>query len=143
MIDVSNNVRDIYLSLLNGNISYNGTNVPVYGENPFNTPPKRYVIISDIAESSSTTNQSTRHTVSVQIYIYSEQYRTNDLSIVDNIANQILEIIIPDTAVNGFSDADVIVYPVQRSSSRYVPLQSGDNYIARKIINISNLVNEK
>lgn len=143
MIDVSNNVRDIYLSLLNGNITYNGTNVPVYGENPFNTPPKRFVIISEISESSDTTNQSTTHTVNAQIDIYSEQYRTNDLSIVDNIANQILSILIPDSSVNGFSDAEVIVYPMQRSSSRYLPLQSGDNYIARKIINISNLVNEK
>jgi len=54
-----------------------------------------------------------------------------------------LNILIPDTAVDGFSDTDFVVYPTARTSSNYLPLQNGDNFVARKIITISNLVNQK
>ena len=67
----------------------------------------------------------------------------SDNSIVDNIAGQILNILIPDTAVNGFSDTYFDVFPMARISSSYLPLQNGENFVARKLITISNLVNEK
>ena len=143
MIDCANSVRTLYISALNGNLSYNSVNVPVYGQSPFNTPPKNYVIISDISETANNTNHNFQNQVNVTIDIFSEQYRTNDLSIVDNIASQILNLLIPDTNVNGISDASFVVYPMSRTASRYLPLQSGDNFIARKIITISNLVNQK
>jgi hypothetical protein len=66
-----------------------------------------------------------------------------DNGVVDNIASQVLNILIPDTNVDGFSDTDFVVYPMSRTSSRYLPLQNGDNFVARKIITISNLVNQK
>ena len=109
MKDCSNSVRTIYVNLLNGNLSYNGKDVPVYGQNPFRTLPQNYVIISSITEQASNTNDSFGNIVSVDIDIFSEQYRINDLSVVDNIAGQILNILIPDTAVDGFDDADFIV----------------------------------
>lgn len=143
MIDCSNNVRTIYVNALNGNILYNGVNVPVYGQNPFNTPPKNYVVISDINEVSSNTNNSFGNSIDVTIDIFSQQYRTNDLSVVDNIASQILNILIPDTQVDGFDDTYVEVFPMTRTSSRYLPLLDGENFIARKIITINNLVNQK
>jgi hypothetical protein len=45
--------------------------------------------------------------------------------------------------VNGFSDTDFEVYPYQRTSSSYLPVMEGQNFVARKIISISNLVNQK
>jgi hypothetical protein len=143
MKDCSNSVRSIYVSLLNGNISYNGKDVPVYGQDPFRTLPKNYIIISSISEQARNTNDSFDNIVSVDIDIYSEQYRVNDLSVVDNISSQILNILIPDTHVDGFSDTDFIIYPMSRTNSLYLPLQNGDNYVARKIITINNLVNQK
>jgi hypothetical protein len=59
------------------------------------------------------------------------------------LKRQILNILIPDTAVDGFSDTDFVVYPTARTSSNYLPLQNGDNFVARKIITLSNLVNQK
>ena len=50
MKDCSNNVRTIYVNLLNGNLSYNGKDVPVYGQTPFRTTPQNYVVISSIIE---------------------------------------------------------------------------------------------
>ena len=143
MIDTANSVRTIYLTALNGNLSYNGKDVPVYGQTPFRTTPQNYVVIGEISETSDNTNHSFGNNVDVVIDIFSEQYRVNDLSVVDNIASQILNLLIPDTQVDGFDDANFEVFPIGRLSSRYLPLQDGDNYVARKIITINNLVNQK
>jgi hypothetical protein len=143
MLDCSNNVRVIYVNALNGNLSYNGKDVPVYGQTPFDTTPQNYVVIGNITETSDNTNHSFGNNVEVVVDIFSEQYRVNDLGVVDNIASQILNILIPDTQVDGFDDANFEVFPIGRSSSRYLPLQDGDNYVARKIITINNLVNQK
>lgn len=143
MLDCANNVRQIYIAALNGNISYNGVNVPVYGQNPFTTLPKKYIIIGDINESSSNTNHSFGNVVEVVIDIFSEQYRIYDNSVVDNIASQVLNILIPDTNVNAMIDANFEVFAIGRSQSQYLPLYNGDNFVARKIITINNLVNQK
>lgn len=143
MRDCANNVRTIYVNALNGNISYNGKDVPVYGQTPFRTTPQNYVVITDISETAVNTNNTFQNEVDVNIEIYSEQYRVNDLSIVDNIADQILNILIPDTGIDGFQDTYFTVYPMSRTNSLYLSLYSGDNYVARKIITINNLVNQK
>jgi len=143
MLDSSNNIRNIYVSALNGFISYNGLNVPVYGQQPFTTTPQNYIVISSITESAINTNNSFGNSVDVIIDIFSEQYRIYDNSIVDNISSQILNILIPDTQVNGFSDTYFEVYPTQRTLSSYLPLRDGEKFVARKIITISNLVNQK
>jgi len=143
MLDCSNNVRTIYVNALNGNITYNGINVPVYGQTPFVTTPKNYVVIGDISEVGVNTNNSFGNNVDVTIDIFSEQYRVNDLSVVDNIASQILNILLPDTQVDGFDDTYFEVFPMSRTSSRYLSLMEGENFVARKIITINNLVNQK
>jgi hypothetical protein len=143
MKDSANSVRTIYVNALNGNITYNGKNVPVYGQTPFKTLPQHYVVIGNIDEVGNNTNHTFQNNVEVVVDIFSEQYRVYDNGVVDNIASQVLNILIPDTNVDGFSDADFYVYPMSRTSSRYLPLQNGDNFVARKIITISNLVNQK
>lgn len=143
MRDCSNNVRVIYVNALNGYLSYNGKDVPVYGQTPFRTTPQNYVVISAITESAANTNNSFGNEVDVVIDIFSEQYRIYDNAVVDNIAGQILAILIPDTGIDGFDDSYFEVFPMARTSSSYLPLQSGDNFVARKLITISNLVNEK
>lgn len=143
MLDSSNSVRTLYIAALNGNITYNGKNVPVYGQTPFGTTPQYYVVISDINEVAVNTNHNFGNNVEVTIDIFAQQYRVYDNSVVDNITSQVLNLLIPDTNVNGFSDANFEVYPMSRTSSTYLPLYDGDNFVARKIITINNLVNQK
>lgn len=143
MLDTSNSVRSIYVATLNGNLSYSGKNVPVFGQTAFVTTPKNYVVIGNITEISDNTNHSFGNDVEVVIDIFSEQYRVYDNAVVDNIASQILNLLIPSPSVSGFSDTNFFVYPIARTSSRYLPIENGDNFVARKIITISNLVNQK
>ena len=142
MLDCSQDVRSTYVGALNGNISYNSVNVPVYGQTPFETTPQNYIVIGSIFENSDNNNQRFSNSVDVTIEIYSEQYKTNDLSIVDNISSQILDILIDNPSIPGFETAYFQIFPKARTSSTYSPLVKGNNFIARKIIIINNLVNQ-
>jgi hypothetical protein len=143
MLDTSNAVRQAYITALNGNITYGSVNVPVYGNIPFKTAPKKYVIISDIREVQDLNNNAFFNNVVVTLDIFAEQYMTNDNGVVDNIASQIMQILMPVPGAKLFAQTNHDIYPSQRLSSRYLPLQNGQNFVARKIITISNLVNQK
>ncbi len=73
----------------------------------------------------------------------SEQYMTRDNSIVDNIANQILTLLIPATGIQDIGDNDFQIFAKSRSSSRYLAVNDGQNYIARKILTINNTIIQK
>jgi hypothetical protein len=143
MLDTSNAVRQAYITALNGNITYDGVNVPVYGSTPFKTTPKKYVIISDIRETQDLNNNAFFNNVVVTLDIFAEQYMTNDNGVVDNIASQIMQILMPVPGAKLFSQTNHDIYPSERLSSRYLPLEKGQDFVARKIITISNLVNQK
>jgi hypothetical protein len=142
MLDCNQDIRSSYITALNGNITYNNVNVPVYGQTPFETTPQNYVVIGNILESADNNNQRFNNNVDVTIEIYSEQYRTNDLSIVDNITSQVLNILMSNTSIPVLETANFQIFPKERTTSTYSPLTKGDNFIARKIITINNLVNQ-
>ena len=143
MKDCSNNIRTQYLSTLNGNISYNGKNVPVYGTDTFSTVPENYVIIGDITETADNNNQLFVSGADVVIDIFSEQYMTRNNSIIDDIADQILTLLIPTTGVKDMGDAEFQIYATARTSSRYLTMQEGNNFINRKILIINNSIIQK
>jgi hypothetical protein len=144
MLDVGNIVRETYLSKLNGFITYGGRNVVVYGEKPFDTTAEQYVIITSITDKQSNiNNQKFIHDVDVNLDIFVEQYMRYDNSAVDDIANQILNILIPSPAISDIGDATFEMYVMARTSSRYLPLESGQTFVSRKIITINNIIKQK
>lgn len=143
MKDCSNNIRTQYLSILNGNITYNGQNVPVYGDDTFDTVPQLYIIIGDITETASNNNQQFVTEADVIIDIFSEQYMTRDNAIVDNIANQILTLLIPTSGIKDIGDTDFQIFAKARTGSRYLAVNDGQNYVARKILTITNTIIQK
>ena len=143
MKDCSNNIRTRYLAILNGNISYNGRNVPVYGNDTFETMPENYVIIGDITETADNNNQLFVSGADVVIDIFSEQYMTRNNSIIDDIADQILTLLIPTTGVQDMGDGEFQIYATARTSSRYLTMQEGNNFINRKILIINNSIIQK
>jgi len=109
MKDCSNNIRTQYLSTLNGNISYNGKNVPVYGTDTFSTVPENYIIIGDITETADNNNQ----------------------------------LFVSGADVVDMGDAEFQIYATARTSSRYLTMQEGNNFINRKILIINNSIIQK
>jgi hypothetical protein len=143
MKDCSNNIRVRYLAILNGNITYGGKNVPVYGTDAFETVPQNYIIIGDITESADNNNQLFVSGADVVIDIFSEQYMTRNNSIIDDIADQILTLLIPTTGVQDIGDNEFQIYATARTSSRYLTMQEGNNFINRKILIINNSIIQK
>jgi len=143
MKDCSNNIRVRYLAILNGNITYGGKNVPVYGTNSFETVPQNYIIIGDITESADNNNQLFVSGADVVIDIFSEQYMIRNNSIIDDIADQILTLLIPTTGVQDIGDNEFQIYATARTSSRYLTMQEGNNFINRKILIINNSIIQK
>lgn len=143
MKDCSNNIRVQYLSKLSGNITYGGKSVPVYGTDTFQTVPQNYVIIGDITETADNNNQLFITEADVVINIFSEQYMTRNNSIIDDIADQILTLLIPTTGVQDIGDAEFQIYAKARTSSRYLTMQEGNNFINRKILIINNSIIQK
>jgi uncharacterized protein YoxC len=143
MKDCSNNIRVQYLSKLSGNITYGGKSVPVYGTDTFQTVPQNYIIIGDITETADNNNQLFVTEADVVIDIFSEQYMTRNNSIIDDIADQILTLLIPTTGVQDIGDAEFQIYAKARTSSRYLTMQEGNNFINRKILIINNSIIQK
>ena len=143
MKDCSNNIRVQYLSKLSGNITYGGKSVPVYGNDTFQTVPQNYIIIGDITESADNNNQLFVTMADVVIDIFSEQYMTRNNSIIDDIADQILTLLIPTTGVQDIGDNEFQIYAKSRTSSRYLTMQEGNNFINRKILIINNSIIQK
>ncbi len=143
MKDCSNNIRVQYLSKLSGNITYGGKSVPVYGTDSFQTVPQNYIIIGDITETADNNNQLFMTEADVVIDIFSEQYMTRNNSIIDDIADQILTLLIPTTGVQDIGDNEFQIYAKSRTSSRYLTMQEGNNFINRKILIINNSIIQK
>lgn len=143
MLDTSSAIRDRIVATLNGNLTSNGQNVPVYAEARFGTNPKSYVVIGAIEESVEYNNEKFFTIADVNIDIYCEQYKVNDNSQVDAISSQILTLLLPSPKGINIGDSNFDIYPIGRRAIRYLPLNNGQNFIARKIITIRNLVNQK
>lgn len=143
MLDCTNNIRQCYINLLDGNVIYNGKTVKVYGETPFNTPPGIYIMLGSITEVADNNNQLFITDADIDINIIVEQYRRPDLSVVDAISSLVLNLILPSTGIQDVGDANFQIFPLSRISSRYLPLEDGDVYISRKILTINNSVIQK
>lgn len=143
MLDCSNNIRECYMDILEGNVVYNGNIIKVYGQTPFNTPPNIYIMLGSITEVADNNNQLFITDADIDINIIAEQYRRPDLSVVDAISSLVLNLIIPFTGVLDVGDDDFQIFPLSRISSRYLPSENGDVYISRKILTINNLIIQK
>jgi hypothetical protein len=144
MLDCSSNIRNAYLTILQNNVIYNGKTIQVYSQLPFNTPPDKYIIIGNVNESSDNNNQVFVTNADIDIDIYCEQYRKPDLDVVDEIANLVLQLLIPTTGVKDLNvDSEFQIFPLSRISSRYLNIENNDIYLTRKIITINNSIIQK
>ena len=143
MIDCSEYVRVALYNQLFGDVTYSGQLVPIYKQLPFETTPEKYVVIGDITETQIEPNNNRFiSNVDVNIDIYVEQYRCQDLSIIDGLATQILQVIFPSPIHDTIGDVSLAIYPIERTSSRYLTLQNGQNFVTRKILSLKFLVNQ-
>jgi hypothetical protein len=133
-------LRMAVYNLLNGNISYNGQNVPVYDEKRrVGDTDNLFIILGTQQESDDDTSDTFITDSSIDIEI---QHRTDyevSKDAIDEVSNQVLDLILPTPQTNGFAVQNLALIQCvrrSRSVSRNFSLTDSQSIVA-KIITIT------
>lgn len=136
MKDIDGVIRTAIYSALNGNLSYNSINVPIFDEAPTQAQTAPYLILSTQTDTNTSNNARNVHEGDILLDIVTIQSAFVNKEIAETISNQIQAIIQPTVTGNGLTLAGsyTLTY-IRRESSNYLPmLQSDTAKILRKII---------
>lgn len=133
-------LRMAVYNLLNGNISYNGQNVPVYDEKRrVGDTDNLFIILGTQQESDDDTSDTFITDSSIDIEI---QHRTDyevSKDAIDEVSNQVLDLILPTPQTNGFAVQNLALIQCvrrSRSVSRNFSLTDSQSVVA-KIVTIT------
>lgn len=131
-------ILTLYGTILSG-LTYNGTSVPVYLDEPVLTTPENYVHITNSTTSPAERNNTKYISeVTVTIDIVTRQYKESNRTIRDSIANSILTTLLSKGFSTNTEDFQATSFELQ--SSTYLHEIDGPYHINRKILTISNLL---
>lgn len=140
MRDTQKILRMAVYQVLNGNLSYDGNNVPVFDEKrKLSSTDNLFVILGTQRETDDNTDDAFITDSSIDIEI---QHRTEfevSKDAIDDVSNQILQIILPTPQTSGFPVQNLFqIQLVRRSStiSRNFSLTDSQSVVA-KIITIT------
>jgi hypothetical protein len=140
-------IRNAYFTALDGNITYNGSIIPVYDEEADETGGDYYIIISTIVDADLPNKGKFMNEMEVLIDVVSQNNWRVDLvkQIVDAITGKILDRIIPSIGTtNLIENADFQIVDVRKSASQHVPiLDTGTKKIVRRLTRFTQIIIEK
>jgi hypothetical protein len=140
-------IKDAYFNALDGNITYNGSTIPVYDEEADETGGDYYIIISTITDADFPNKGKFMNDVEVLIDVVSQNNWRVDLvkQIVDSITAKILNVIIPSIGTTSLiEDADFQIVDVRKASTQHVPvIDTGTKKIVRRLTRFTQLIIEK
>jgi hypothetical protein len=140
-------IKDAYFNALDGNITYNGSTIPVYDEEADETGGDYYIIISTITDADFPNKGKFMNDVEVLIDVVSQNNWRVDLvkQIVDSITAKILNEIIPSIGTTSLiEDADFQIVDVRKASTQHVPvIDTGTKKIVRRLTRFTQLIIEK
>jgi len=140
-------IKSAYYTALDGQISYNGSTIPVYDEEADETGGDYYIIISTIVDADLPNKGKFMNDVEVLIDVVSQNNWRVDLvkQIVDAITAKILDRIIPSIGTtNLIENADFQIVDVRKSASQHVPiLDTGTKKIVRRLTRFTQIIIEK
>lgn len=144
MNDINAPVRKAFYTLLNGNLTYGGLNVPVQDEKlkDANSVYNNYVILSEQTSTPDESKQGYERNATINLDIVTKTDNSVSKKIADTIAGQILALIFPTVkaptipAHNLPTPANWQFLNVRlESGDRYLPLQeSPTSFIMRRIL---------
>jgi hypothetical protein len=140
-------IRNAYFTALDGNITYNGSTIPIYDEEADETGGDYYIIISTIVDADLPNKGKFMNEMEVLIDVVSQNNWRVDLvkQIVDAITGKILDRIIPSIGTtNLIENADFQIVDVRKSASQHVPiLDTGTKKIVRRLTRFTQIIIEK
>lgn len=126
MNDINAPVRKAWYTLLNGNLTYGGYNVPVQDEKlkEANTVFKHYVILGEQTNTPDWTKASYDTIATINIDIVTKTDNSVSKKIADNIAQQIFSLLYPTLHVHALTPpANWQFVYVHHTGDHYLPLQ--------------------
>lgn len=141
MINTAGPLLNSYSSLLDGNLSYDSKNVPVFKIDAPETQKSHYVLLRQESESYAGNKRSFADNTVIIIDIVTIFQNNINSSIVDNIDNQIGALLLASPGVSGLDQQnDIEVLNVTRESTFYLSEDDGVNKYYRKIIRYTQRV---
>lgn len=141
-------IRKVYKDVLE-TILYNENPIVVYDTFLYKTTPETYIQILNILESPVVNDAKFMREMSVDIEIYTEQYKYQNTDKVDEITQLVIDAIIPNVQSieldsPEFESLDFQFGYVNLTNSRYL-FEVGEkgSYITRKILTFNQLLIEK
>lgn len=147
-------IRDSYFNLLEGNITYNGSVIPVYDEEADETGNDFYIIVSTLTDAYIPVKTKFFNEVTILIDVITtfntKMYSQTDpqpkmKEPCDVITGKILDLVLPSRNTTGIADnTDFQVIDVKKESSQHFPiLDVDDKKIIRRLTRFSQIVLEK
>lgn len=145
MIDVKQPLRTAYYSLLNGALTYNTVNVPVVDDVlRLNDPAQVYVLLSNQSGSDSSTFQTfdSEETMTLDI-VFKAGVRANK-QVVDNIAGQIMALLLPAPGFNNLPPQIGVQFDcVRLNDDRYITLAlNSSNTVVRRLLTFKHHIRQ-
>lgn len=139
-------IKDAYLTLLNGNVSYNGSNVPAYDEEADPAGNTYYIIISTVTD----TNQAVKTKffsdteVLIDVVTLLDFQMPKQKEIVDVICGKVMNLVLPTKETTGIADtSDFQVISVRCESANHLPvLDSGTKKVVRRVMRFAQTIVE-
>lgn len=142
MLNASKYVRNAYKTALTG-LTFNGNSVPILESIITVTMPPNYVEITNVTESNVDNDNKFIREVSVDIEVVTKQYKIQSNDLTDDLAELVINAIIPTIGGNMDSAAFQIGH-ISLESSRYLhEVDEQGNYINRKLLTFRQLVTQK
>ena len=141
MRDFGRTIRTLYATLLSS-VSYDGQNVPLYTSEPYVTTPDNWMVLTAVDAGQANNDQQFVSEASVTLEIISRQNMANDRGIVDDIADAVLQALLPGT----YADQQDSLFKVQiiyAEGGGYLQEKDGSLSIQRKIIRVFNRIIQK
>lgn len=142
MKNASKAIRDAYYNALNGNITYNSNNVPVYKNVPIQTLPDHFIEITTIDEVNDPNDHKWVRECILTLEVVSTQYQYRTYDVVDEISEDVQQIIL-STIGGSLTDTNFQIGHIQVESTRYLNESDGDRYITRKILQFNQILIQK
>lgn len=145
MIDPHKKVREAFYTVLNGNLSYDGENVPVVDDAvTLEDNVDMYVLLSSQTAVEVSNFTKYQHDCTITIDITHKTTYSVTKNGVDEVAQQIFDRISTGVTTNGLPISDVIQYVnLQKETDNYLEMELSSGAIIRRIVVFNLLVHEK
>lgn len=135
------------MSLLSGQITYNGSPIPVYDQEADPTGNDFYIVLSTATDVPIENNSAfiNETTMLIDVVTRVNYTLTKQTEVVDIITGKIFQLVIPSVGQSGLTDtADFQITNVRKESSEHLPiLDSGTKKIVRRVTRFSQTLIEK